>query len=136
MASSLREALERVPYNTARWQRLRKEQLRKEPLCAMCLPRCVPATVCDHIEPHKGDLEKFWSGPFQSLCKPCHDSDKQRLERGGKPKSRIQADGWPATPGGYDQTGSASKLERCGSKKSINASPVASVRAHEADHGR
>lgn len=96
MASSLREAIGRAPYNTARWQRLRKEQLRKEPLCAMCLPRCVAATICDHVQPHKGDLNKFWTGPFQSLCKPHHDSDKQRIEKGGKPKQRIAADGWPA----------------------------------------
>jgi hypothetical protein len=20
--------------------------------------------VCDHVQPHRGDVEKFWSGPF------------------------------------------------------------------------
>lgn len=83
-------------YKTARWQRLRAEQLRREPVCAMCLPRCVPASICDHVEPHRGDHDKFWSGPFQSLCKPCHDSVKQRIEKGGKPKPTIGVDGWPA----------------------------------------
>jgi hypothetical protein len=29
-----------------------------------------PATICDHVEPHHGDVNKFWLGPFQSLCKP------------------------------------------------------------------
>lgn len=86
----------RAPYNTARWQQLRLKQLRQYPLCTMCLPRCVPATVCDHVEPHRGDLDKFWAGPFQSLCAEHHNSDKQRLERGGKPKARINPDGWPA----------------------------------------
>nr|WP_245581848.1 hypothetical protein [Phyllobacterium phragmitis] len=37
--------------------------------------------VCDHVTPHRGDEELFWSGPFQTLCKPCHDRDKQRMER-------------------------------------------------------
>jgi hypothetical protein len=30
------------------------------------------ATECDHIQPHRGDPVKFYSGPFQSLCKSCH----------------------------------------------------------------
>ncbi|WP_269076433.1 hypothetical protein [Sphingobium cupriresistens] len=38
---------------------------------------------------------KFWAGPFQSLCKQHHDSDKQRMERGGKAKAGIGVDGWP-----------------------------------------
>ena len=87
--------VKRMPYNTARWQGIRSAQLSKEPLCAFCLPRTVPANVCDHIEPHKGDLAKFWSGPFQSLCKRCHDSTKQRIEKGGKAKPTIGIDGWP-----------------------------------------
>jgi 5-methylcytosine-specific restriction protein A len=82
-------------YKTARWQRLRLEQLRKEPYCAFCLPRIVPARICDHVQPHRGDEAKFWAGPFQSLCKPHHDSDKQRIEKGGKPKPNIGIDGWP-----------------------------------------
>jgi 5-methylcytosine-specific restriction enzyme A len=68
---------------TSRWQKLRAEQLRAEPLCRMHSARgeVVEATICDHVEPHRGDLEKFWAGPFQSLCKACHDGEKQRLER-------------------------------------------------------
>lgn len=40
------------------------------------------ATVCDHIE-HRGDNATFWTGPFQSLCATCHNSTKQRMEKGG-----------------------------------------------------
>lgn len=84
-------------YKTARWQKLRARQLNHEPLCAYCLDIGVvnAATVCDHTTPHKGDEHRFWSGPFQSLCKPCHDRDKQRIERGGKPRQAIGTDGWP-----------------------------------------
>ncbi|MEN9807216.1 MAG: hypothetical protein RL756_1736 [Pseudomonadota bacterium] len=45
--------------------------------------RVTAATVADHVVPHKGDAVKFWHGELQSLCKHCHDSRKQRIERGG-----------------------------------------------------
>ncbi len=55
----------------------------------------VAATVADHVEPHRGDPVKFWEGRLQSLCKPCHDRDKQREENGGRPIVAIACDGWP-----------------------------------------
>jgi hypothetical protein len=63
-------------YSTARWVRIRKHQLLEHPLCKYCLERAIvtPTTICDHIEPHPGDVNKFWLGPFPSLCKQCHDS--------------------------------------------------------------
>lgn len=72
-------------YGTQRWKKTRAEQLAREPLCCICIAEgdVTPATVCDHLDPHRGDEEKFWSGPFQSLCKPHHDSEKQREERDG-----------------------------------------------------
>jgi 5-methylcytosine-specific restriction protein A len=70
-------------YRYARWLHIRKAQLSEEPTCRFC--RLVgietQATVCDHIHPHRGDVEAFWSGPFQSLCTECHNRDKQRMER-------------------------------------------------------
>jgi 5-methylcytosine-specific restriction enzyme A len=27
----------------------------------------MPATICDHVEPHRGDVNTFWLGPFMSL---------------------------------------------------------------------
>lgn len=74
-------------YKTARWQRLRAQQLRSHPLCEMCEAdgRLTPATVCDHRTPHRGDEAAFWSGPFQSLCDAapwrCHSRRKQQIER-------------------------------------------------------
>lgn len=86
-------------YGTARWARIRRYQLLEHPLCKFCLERGIvtPATVCDHVEPHRGDVNKFWLGPFQSLCKECHDSTKRFVEqRGYRPD--IGLDGWPLDP--------------------------------------
>lgn len=84
-------------YKTARWQKLRALQLHNHPLCVMCRPRRLTiATVADHIEPHRGDPILFWDPDnLQSLCETHHNSDKQRIERGGAPRPIIGADGWP-----------------------------------------
>lgn len=61
-------------YNSSRWLAIRKYQLIKDPWCAECLKngQHIFATECDHINPHRGDANKFFGGPFQSLCKSCH----------------------------------------------------------------
>lgn len=73
------------PYNNTRWRRRRALQLSHEPLCRMCLEmgRYTEATVADHVEPHNGDMVKFWSGELQSLCATHHSSTKQRYEKTG-----------------------------------------------------
>lgn len=73
-------------YSTASWKRLRKAQLQAMPWCAYCLQLGIrtPATVADHIKPHKGNTELFYSPlNLQSLCKCCHDGAKKRLEMTG-----------------------------------------------------
>lgn len=60
----------------ARWQKARLSHLKANPLCVFCLKenRLTPATVVDHIVPHKGDYNLFWDkNNWQSLCKRCHD---------------------------------------------------------------
>lgn len=83
-------------YGNRRWRRLRRAQLAKEPLCRHCLERGIitAANEVDHIEPHKGDRAKFWAGPFQSLCKPCH-SEKTAQEEGKRTKRSVGIDGTP-----------------------------------------
>lgn len=74
-------------YKTARWQKLRKRVLSEHPLCAECerQGRIAPATVTDHIIPHKGNLELFWDeGNLQSLCKSCHDRKTAKEGRWGE----------------------------------------------------
>ena len=70
-------------YGLAVWAAIRAGQLARQPLCERHLRRgkTVAATVCNHVEPHRGDWEKFIGGPFESLCKACHDSEVQREEK-------------------------------------------------------
>ena len=73
-------------YKTKAWYRLRHKQLSDNPTCCMCkaLGRVVAATVVDHVKPHRGDVGLFYDAAnVQSLCKPCHDRHKQRLEKSG-----------------------------------------------------
>jgi 5-methylcytosine-specific restriction protein A len=86
-------------YNNRAWRVLRARQLSTEPLCAYCLRlgHTKPASVCDHIDPHQGDVAKFWAGPFQSLCKACHDGAKASLEATGKLRG-CSTDGEPDDP--------------------------------------
>lgn len=65
----------------SRWRKYRAWYLKRHPLCRHCEEkgRLTPATVVDHIEPHKGDQQKFWDFKnHQGLCKPCHDSKTAR----------------------------------------------------------
>jgi 5-methylcytosine-specific restriction protein A len=85
-------------YKTARWHRIREQQLSEHPLCQRCLDgmpkRITPATVVHHINRHHGDPVLFYTGPFASSCAPCHDSIEQGIERRGY-DTTIGQDGWP-----------------------------------------
>lgn len=87
-------------YDTARWQRLRARQLLDHPLCAICASKgfVAPATIVDHVLPHRGDWNKFILGTLQSLCKNCHDGEKKTIESRGY-STAIGLDGYPTDPG-------------------------------------
>ncbi|WP_417536114.1 HNH endonuclease signature motif containing protein [Methylophaga sp.] len=73
------------PY-TYKWQKASKAYLAKHPLCVMHEEKglYVQATVVDHKVPHRNDMKLFWDRDnWQGLCKFCHDSIKQRLEKSG-----------------------------------------------------
>lgn len=60
----------------AKWRASRMRYLRRYPLCMECQRngKLVPATVVDHILPHRGDEDLFWDqNNWQPLCKRCHD---------------------------------------------------------------
>jgi 5-methylcytosine-specific restriction protein A len=93
---------------TSAWTKARAYYLRAHPLCAYCRRqgRLTAATVVDHVTRHKlkqaidsGDevaIAKaralFWDSEnnWQSLCKPCHDSVKQKEERQPKVPSGVE----------------------------------------------
>ncbi len=87
-------------YDSANWRRERARFLALHQLCSLCseMGRVTPATVVDHIQPHRGNTDLFWDrANWQPLCKTCHDSAKQVLERSGHlPGSRT--DGLPLDP--------------------------------------
>lgn len=62
-----------------RWVRFRAAFLAEHPLCSGPFSECeaagrvTAAVVVDHREPHRGDMVKFWAGPFDSMCERCHN---------------------------------------------------------------
>ncbi|MBO8169975.1 MAG: HNH endonuclease [Thermoanaerobacteraceae bacterium] len=71
-------------YNS-RWRKARKMFLKKNPLCAECQKngRITPATVVDHIRPHRGNPELFWDeSNWQPLCKYHHDVKTAKQDGG------------------------------------------------------
>jgi 5-methylcytosine-specific restriction endonuclease McrA len=51
------------------FRRLRHSFIVRHPLCACG----EPASVLDHIVPHRGDVALFWSqANWQAMCKKCH----------------------------------------------------------------
>ena len=60
----------------SRWRKARAAFLQRNPLCNECIKhgRLTPATVVDHVIPHRGDQKLFWDeANWQALCKSCHD---------------------------------------------------------------
>lgn len=103
-------------YAQAAWRKGRRaHQLAVQPVCERCLAgglvndgtmradgsvepnRRRHFLVADHVEPHKGDLYKFWHGALQTLCPDHHDRVKQSEERRGY-STEIGLDGWPVDP--------------------------------------
>lgn len=94
-----RESSSARGYNS-RWQKARATYLQASPLCVICQRqgRVTPATVVDHITPHKNDQALFWDkANWQPLCKRCHDSYKQQLEKSGT-VSGCDTSGRPVDP--------------------------------------
>jgi 5-methylcytosine-specific restriction endonuclease McrA len=62
------------------WRQARAQFLASNPTCRKCGTH--PATVVDHIMPHKGNKALFWNrANWQPLCVRCHSSLKQSEER-------------------------------------------------------
>jgi len=80
-----RDPVVRALYRSKRWRTERMAFLRAHPLCSECRRHDVirPATVVDHIDPHRGDEAVFWDRTrWQALCASCH-SRKTASQDGG-----------------------------------------------------
>ena len=65
-------------------KKLAERSSKTHPLCVKCQSegKLVPATVVDHIVPHRGDPHLFWDeGNWQPLCKSCHDTKTMTEDR-------------------------------------------------------
>jgi 5-methylcytosine-specific restriction enzyme A len=74
-------------YALARWKRLRLKIFERDAYTCQ-MPSCgrlegnTANLVADHKQRHLGDPSLFWSETnLQTLCKPCHDRDKQIEDR-------------------------------------------------------
>ncbi|MDM1274034.1 MULTISPECIES: HNH endonuclease signature motif containing protein [Acinetobacter] len=69
----------------AEWKKHRDQFLLEHPLCVECRRKgyVMPATVVDHIVPHKGDKELFWDKKnWQPLCETHHNIKTASEDRG------------------------------------------------------
>lgn len=94
------------PYNTARWQRLRKLHLSVEPMCRGCngRGRLTLANTVDHVRPISEGGPAFpGHDGLASYCPACHSAKTARGTEAGAAKSRkprrgCDADGNPIDP--------------------------------------
>jgi len=83
--SASRREQEHLHLYSTDWKKLRLMILMEQPLCVECKShgRLTPASVIDHVTPHKGDMALFYDrSNLQSLCTSCH-SAKTAREDGG-----------------------------------------------------
>ena len=61
-------------YDKAQWLRLRKQVLRMQPLCVLCLQRglAVPSQHVDHITPLADGGERWAFSNLRGICASCH----------------------------------------------------------------
>lgn len=108
------------PYNTARWQRLRKAKLSVEPLCQACKARgkLTSADTVDHVKPINDGGDPFPSfDGLMSMCARCHNEKTAANDRqNSKPFARrikgFDADGNPVDPGDDWHSGGTSNHEK------------------------
>ena len=97
------------PYNTARWQRLRRAKLQANPLCEPCdqAGRLTLANTVDHNVPISADGPAFPGlDGLTSMCPPCHSAKTARGSEAGavrttralQPRKGCDADGNPLDP--------------------------------------
>ncbi|MCB1510058.1 MAG: HNH endonuclease [Hyphomicrobiaceae bacterium] len=118
------------PYSTQRWQRVRRRQLAREPLCRACTleGQETLASEVDHITPVSAGGAAFDPANLQSLCKPHHSIKTGSYDKQGKDWSDWERRGCdehgiprdpshPWAQGGIDHRGLGSADRRPPSKQ-------------------
>ena len=73
-------------YESAEWRKRRAIFLKKYPRCFIC---GAPATIADHIIPHRGDLTLFYDdNNLQPMCQRCHSRKTMRENENFRRNSR------------------------------------------------
>lgn len=91
------------PYNTARWQQLRRAKLEADPLCAYCPPgRLKVAQAVDHrLAINLGGDPWSWDN-LVSTCNSCHSAKTSAIEVHGQERVKVKgvdpATGMPLDP--------------------------------------
>jgi len=75
-------------YSSPRWKELRSRHLAANPRCVVCGG---PANTVDHVYPHLGVVDRFWNGPFQSMCSKDHARKTAKEDGGFGNKRKEQA---------------------------------------------
>lgn len=84
---------------TWKWRKARAAYLKMHALCVACERedhQLTPASVVDHIVPHKGDMTLFWDpNNWQALCKAHHDRKTATADGGfGRVPPPPRAHAW------------------------------------------
>jgi 5-methylcytosine-specific restriction endonuclease McrA len=95
---------------TSAWDKAAKGHLTRHPLCVYCEmdawgagARVSPASLVDHLIPHRGDSALFWNrSDWVACCTECHTGPKQAAERRPLALAALvtAVRRWRATPGG------------------------------------
>lgn len=100
----------------ARWRKLRKQVLDRNPSCTV--PGCRrPATQVDHIVPLAKGGDPFDLGNLRPICGPCNASKASRV-RNGLPARKVGSGYRPAPVNTV--TGEVARVEEHGNSKTIH----------------
>lgn len=99
------------PYNSTRWQKLRKRQLAAHPLCETCVAMRKQVVAANHVDHRKaisegGDPFPDVGTGLASLCASCHSQKTARSAEAGavkssraiQPRKGCDASGRPIDP--------------------------------------
>jgi 5-methylcytosine-specific restriction endonuclease McrA len=85
----------------ARWDKAAAAFKAEHPLCLGCqaIGQVKVAVLVDHVEPHKGDMVKFWDASmWQPSCAWHHDVIKKQLEQQYEQGHLTVSDLWLNSP--------------------------------------